>query len=341
MARPTRTAAIPEPPEGGAGPSPLFAQVIAEQRGREPFVPLDRYIPTGFACRLEALMEHAYATGSWFLFTAFPGDGKSTALEHFEGAHAPSREPGGDGSSTRIVPVLSTRVSSGVQSTDRLVGALADELGAVPRIGPSRTRAWLVGAIVRAKVRMIVIDDAHELRLGQLSYLRELTDQLKRRGVRPSVVLLAAVNSKEPRSCDPWRLIVKDPLVAEQFRRRLNGPDPVVRVAGLSEAEVGRVLRTWELQYAPAFPELALARWAGSLFTWLTDKRNDTAGAGRARMKQLAEVVHAALGLAWAEERPGNAHDGMDLYDAALRLTVRGDASPVFDVDLDELRRAS
>lgn len=336
----TTTAALPMPPGDPdrpgdpANPGPLVTQILAELAGGAPFLPIERFIRTGFAVRLLAVLEHVMATGTWMIVTALPGDGKSTTLDHFIGRHAAHWVDGEGGQRVRIVPVLATRVSRGVGSADRLMVALAHGLGAVPNLRAYQFRDWLVGAIVRAGVRMIAIDDAHELTMGQLSYLRELTDQLASRGHRVAIVLLAASATTDPRAGNPWRLVAANDLVAEQFRRRLNGPDPIVHVAGLSRPEVGRVLKTWEVLYHERFPELELARWTGSVFHWLTDERNDTAGSGRVRMKHLADVVDAALALAWAEARPGLRADGMDLYHAALRLTVRGFTHVVLDVEL-------
>jgi hypothetical protein len=233
----------------------------------------------------------------------------------------------------RVVPVLATRVSLGMRSADRLMVALATGLGAVPNLRSYRFRDWLVGAIADAGVRMIVIDDAHELTVAQLSYLRELTDHLGSRGHRVGLVLLAASHGSDPRGGNPWKLIEGKGLVAEQFRRRLNGPDPVVYVAGLTKREVGSVLKTWETLYREWFPDLQLTKWAESLFGWLTDTRN-AGDTGRVRMRYLAEAVNGTLALAWAEGRIGLRPDGMDLYETVVRLTTRGFTYAVLDIEL-------
>lgn len=328
-----RTAVAAPAPDEEPGVAPLVVQILSEAAGRAPFVPVVRYVPTGFAVRLLAILEHVLLTGTWMIVTALPGDGKSTALDRFLSLHPEHWVDLGGGSRRRVVPVLATRVSLGLASADRLMIALAHGLGAVPNLRGYRFRDWLVGAIASAGVRMIVIDDAHELTVAQLSYLRELTDHLSSRGCRVALVLLAASHGSDPREGNPWQLIEGRGLVAEQFRRRLNGPDPVVYVAGLTRREVGAVLKTWEALYREWFPDLELAKWAGSVFTWLTDKRN-AGDTGRVRMRYLAEAVNGALALAWAEGRTGLLPDAMDLYHTVVRLTTRGFTFAVLDAEL-------
>lgn len=125
-------------------------------------MPLALFVPTGFAVRLLAILEHVLLTGTWMIVTALPGDGKSTALDRFVTRHAAHWVDLADGKRRRVVPVLATRVSLGMGSAERLMVALAHGLGAVPNLRGYRFRDWLVGAIADAGVRMIVIDDAHE-----------------------------------------------------------------------------------------------------------------------------------------------------------------------------------
>lgn len=322
-------------PTSGDQPAvaPLITQIVSEASGRAPFVPPALFVPTGFAVRLLATLEHVLLTSTWMIVTALPGDGKSTALDRFITTHAAHWVDLADGKRRRVVPVLATRVSLGMGSADRLMIALAHGLGAVPNLRGYRFRDWLVGAIADAGVRMIVIDDAHELTTAQLSYLRELTDHLTSRGCRVALVLLAASAGGDPRAGNPWRLIEGNSLVAEQFRRRLNGPDPVVYVAGLNKREVGAVLKTWETLYRDRFPDLELAKWAGSIFEWLTDSRN-AGTTGRVRMRYLAEAINGTLALAWAEGRTGLRPDAMDLYHTVVRITTRGFTYAVLDAEL-------
>jgi hypothetical protein len=323
----------PRDPRDPADRSPLLVQLRAAEGGRPPFIPARRFIPTGFSHRLMSVLGHAMTTGAWYLVTALSGDGKSKSLAQFRSEHPAFivEEPGGR--RVRKVPVLTTRVSSGIQSADKLMHALAHGLGAVPSLREAERRQWLVEALRTAEVRLIVIDDAHELTMHQLSYLRELTGQLAELGWEPAVVLLAACDSTDPRSGQPWKMIVRSDLVAEQFNRRLDGPDPIVFIEGLSRVEVGRVLSTWDLLYRDRFPDLHLATWTTSAFGWLTDPRNDKARTGLVRMRHLTATVNAALAVAWAEERTGLRSDGMDLYGAALRITVRGYTIAVVPAD--------
>lgn len=322
-------------PVDGTPPSPvptssLPARLAALAEHVRVFRWDERFIPTAFATRLLALLEYALKTGTWFVVCAQPGDGKSTALAHFRtSAHAAHVVESPEGLGVTRVPVLATRVSSGIQSADRLMIALASGLGALPNLRAYKLRQWFVDACVRAGVGLIAIDDAHELSGAQLSYLRELTGQLAEQGLRPAVLLLAASASLDPAAQPLWRLISGDALTHAQFRRRLDGTDPLVLVEGLSEPEVGAVLRTLEHRYREQFPGLRLQPLAHSMFGWLTDARLDPLRVRRVRMGYLCDLVHAALADAALAGPEGVENVGRLLHAAAIRLAVRGYAYSV------------
>lgn len=298
-----------------------LARIIAATAGgRAPFIPNSDFILTGFADRLLKTLQLAYDKKESHVVCARSGDGKSTTLRQFHALHPRSR----DASGVARVPVLSTRVPTGRQSADALMVALAERLGAVPNIRLLRMRQSVVSGCVRAGVRMIVIDDAHELTLGQLNYLRELTDRLREMERPVTVALLAGTSSLDPADQPLWKLVGQAGLTAEQIKERLDGTDPLVLINGLSRREVGGVLATLERTYSDSFPELRLTPWTSSMFEWLTDPRVDATRSGYVRMRSICQVVESALADAWAREMPGLDEGGLLLRDAAIRLVTRG-----------------
>ncbi len=308
----------------------------AARRGYAPFAWRDQFIPTGFSQRLLDILDLAYSSSHWFVVFGQSGDGKSTTLREFVRRHPIERSDG-----VRQVPVVSTRVPTGRFAADHLVQALAQKFGALPNLRSSQMRQWLVTACVHQGVRLIVIDDAHELRVSQLNYLRELTDQIKDLGVDVGVVLLSVTNGKEPKTQPIWRLIVDNGLETQQFSNRLDGTDPIVLVESLSRGEVGRVLQTLEEIYRTDFPELKLACWTKSVFGWLTDPRVDYARMGRVRMKAVRQIVEAALAEAAAKRMTGLDEGGEMLQRASVRLAVRGGDYSVVTAEDQESTQAT
>ena len=318
------------------GPNDHLQVVLAAHRsGREPFRWRNRYIPTGFSARLLPLLEYALETSSWLVVCARSGDGKSTTLRHFQSQHPFRRDADG----VLRGDVIATRVPVGRGSADALLVALAEQLGAIPNLRLARLRQAVVSSIARAGIRLIVIDDAHELTLPQLNYLRELTDMLKdlRRdtGAEVGLILLAVADTTDPGEQPLWRLIARSRLATEQFNNRLDGTSPLVMVESLSRDEVGRVLATYQRLYADLFPSLRLTPWTQLVFDWLTDRRIETAKTGRVRMRSVRRLLEAVLAEAWARELPGLDAEGRMLYDAAVRLAVRGTAYTSVADDLE------
>jgi len=305
--------------------------IVSARANRPAFVWQDRFLPTGFARRLTAVLERSFESGRWYVVFAQSHDGKTTALRKFRRTHSVADVDG-----VRKIPVLATRTPTGRFSADHLVLALIQELGTVPNLRLTVLRSWLVRAVRMAGVRLIVIDDAHELTLAQLNYLRELTDQLKDAGIVVGVVLLAVTTSQQPKDQRLWRLIRESGLDARQFSNRLDGVDPLVLVPSLSKPELGKVLKSLEELYRPTFPDLKLAMWTTSMFDWLTAPTIDHARMGRVRMGAVCEVVRAALDLAWALGLRGLDPDGRMLSDAAFRLATRGDTFSRVDDEEDD-----
>jgi hypothetical protein len=109
---------------------------------------------------------------------AVPGSGKSYGIADLVASAGAAKRPDGH---TRL-PILAVCAPKGKAGPSALGIALSPAFGVVPRmtgypLGDAR-RAWLVGQVARAEVELIVIDDAHDLTLDHLAYVKELTDNL-------------------------------------------------------------------------------------------------------------------------------------------------------------------
>jgi len=188
----------------------------------------------------------------------------------------------------------------------------------------SQRRPWLVHMLARTGVELLIIDDAQDLSLAHLAYLKELTDNLAAPPYQHRLGLCLV--SASERGVVPLRetLEHREGLLWRQFRRRLDTERPYCLVRGHSEEEVREVLAGYEDLYRPQLPALALCRWAGSIYQWLTHPALDLEGSRRVTMDHLARLVILAL-------RRAHAAGAQDVDGALLRAAA----------DLMTLRRAA
>lgn len=75
----------------------------------------------------------------------------------------------------------------------------------------------------------------------------------------------------------------------------VDGLEPYCRIEGHTSEEVRETLAALEKVYCEALPQLNLRRWAGSIYTWLTQSVLDPTNSGRVTMNYLMKLVKAAL----------------------------------------------
>jgi hypothetical protein len=116
-----------------------------------------------------------------------------------------------------------------------------------------------------------------------------------------------------------------------QFWRRVDHVHPDCRIASHTEGEVRDMLRALERIYRPAFPELHVQQWTGSIYTWLTHPWLDPHKSGRVIMDHLMKLVTTAL--QWAYLRGERDVNPTHLAAAAEALTLRRDTIHLIDAD--------
>jgi len=139
----------------------------------------------------------------------------------------------------------------------------------------------------------LIVDDAHDLSLEHLMFIKEITDQGRLQYDHPLGLCLVAAGRGNTIPLKET-LDLPDPTWL-QFRRRLDKLNPFCRIAGHTSEEVREILAALETVYRELFPQLNLRQWTGSIYTWLTQPVLDPTSSGRVTMDYLMKLVTTAL----------------------------------------------
>ena len=148
--------------------------IDSSQEQRSPFVLNRDFLETPFERRFQGWLRHSLQNRSWHVIAAVPGSGKSSGIHDLllhSGAYKEARGV------TRL-PVLAVRSPKNEAREQGLVTALASSFGVLPSTSAAFRRIWLVKMIASAQVECLIIDDAQDLNLRHLAFLKELTDNL-------------------------------------------------------------------------------------------------------------------------------------------------------------------
>jgi len=257
---------------------------------RPAFVVHDYFLETAFELRFQGLLCSAWHHRTWHVIAALPGSGKSLGiadLTHQSDSYKNMR-------GATHLPILAIRAPKNGGKDLALGMALCAAFGIVPTMPWYVRRSWLVQAMADAQVECIVIDDAQDLNLAHLAFLKELTDNLAappyRRQV--SLCLVTAHNG----AVIPLKEVFSRPdTLWRQFRRRLDTERPFCVVQGHTEEEVRSILVAFEDIYRSQLPDLQLGRWTRPIFTWLTHATLDPDGSKRVTMDHLTRLVTSTL----------------------------------------------
>ena len=175
--------------------------------------------------------------------------------------------------------------------------------------------------------KLIVVDDAHDLSLKHLMFLKEVTDQGRLQyNHRLGLCLVAAGRG----ATIPLKEILDQPeTMWVQFRRRMDKLEPFCRIAGHTSEEVRTVLATLEIAYRELFPQLNLRQWSGIIYTWLTQSLLDPTNSGRVSMDNLMKLVTTVL--EWTYEAGLTDVKEETLEEAADLLMLRRDTFRIID----------
>src|SRR2546423_14442299 len=135
----------------------------------------DSFIETAFEQRFQGLLRQAWKLKRWHVIVAEPGSGKTMGIRDVS-AQA-SREAGMMGG--RRYPVLAVTAPKNDAKAAALGNFLLTALGLSARGHWSERKYLLFELLLQYGVECLVIDDAHDLSMPHLIFLKELTDQLQ------------------------------------------------------------------------------------------------------------------------------------------------------------------
>ncbi len=284
----------------------------------------DGFIQTPFECRFQGLLRESWHRRSWHVMVAEPGSGKTMGICDLR--DEASRQAGTIGG--RRYPVLAVTAPKNDPKEAALGNFLLTALGLSSRGRWSERKYLLFELLIQYGVECLVIDDAHDLSMPHLIFLKELTDQLQLSFSQPLGLCLVAAGRG---ASIPLKDVFDQPeTMWIQFRRRLDHIHPYCRIASHTEAEVRDILLALERIYRPSFPELNLQQWTGSIYTWLTHPLLDPQKSGRVIMDHLVKLITTALEWSYAQAEIDVSPKHLEA--AAEQLTLRRDNIHVVDV---------
>ncbi len=272
------------------------------------------FVETPFTKRFQATLRSSLHKRSWHVIVADPGSGKTMSIRDLiETTGSPA-----------ILAVTCPKNNDDEQALgDQLFTALGVKLP-----GHWRTRKpKLMGHLHQYGTKLIVVDDAHDLSLQHLMFLKEVTDQGRLQyNHRLGLCLVAAGRG----NTIPLKEILDQPeTMWLQFRRRMDKLEPFCRIAGHTSEEVREILAALEIAYQELFPQLNLRQWSGIIYTWLTQSLLDPTNSGRVTMDNLMKLVTTAL--EWTYEAGKTDVKEETLEQAASLLMLRRETFRIID----------
>src|SRR6266849_5828326 len=191
----------------------------------------DGFIETPFERRFQGLLRQAWHKRSWHVIVAEPGSGKTMGICDLR--DEASRQAGMLGG--RRYPVLALTAPKNDPKEAALGNLLLVALGLGGRGHWSERKYLLYELLIQYGVECLVIDDAHDLSMPHLIFLKELTDQLilSFPSQRPLGLCLVAAGRG---ASIPLKDVFDQPeTMWIQFRRRLDRVYPYCRIASHTE----------------------------------------------------------------------------------------------------------
>ncbi len=291
----------------------------------------DGFIETPFERRFQGLLRQAWQQRSWHVIVAEPGSGKTMGIGDLrdEAQHSAGMVGG------RRYPVLAVTAPKNDPREAASGNLLLASLGVGARGRWSERKYLLFDLLGQYGVECVICDDAHDLSMPHLIFLKELTDHLFL--ACPSHPLGLCLVTAGRGASIPLKDVFDQPeTMWMQFRRRLDCLQPYCRVVSHTEGEVRDILIALEQIYRPSFPALNLQQWTSSVYTWLTHPLLDPQKSGRVLMDPLMKLVTTALKWSYAQAEANV--NAKHLEAAAELLTLRRDSIQIIDAENNRLK---
>src|SRR5260370_2857945 len=157
----------------------------------------------------------------------------------------------------------------------------------------STRKPKLMGHLHQYGTEFLIVDDAPDLSLEHLMWLKEVTDQGLLQYDHPLGLCLVAAGRGDTIPLKET-FDLPDPTWL-QFRRRFDKLAPFCRVASHTSEEVRDILSTLEQEYQPLFPQLSLSQWTTSLYPCLPHPVLAPTRSGRVTMANLMKLLVTPL----------------------------------------------
>jgi AAA domain len=272
------------------------------------------FIENAFARRFQTMLSSARYNRSWHVLVADPGAGKTTCIRDLQ------KRAGG----RSILAVVTPKNNDDEQALgDQIFAAL----GVTIRGHWSTRKPKLMGHLHQFGTECLVVDDAHDLSMPHLMFLKEVTDQGRLQYDHPLGLCLVAAGRGN--TIPLKEILDQSEPTWLQWRRRLDPMQPFCRIAGHTSEEILEILATLETVFQPLLPQINLRQWTSSIYDWLTHSVLDPASSGRVSMDNLMKLVLAAL--EWSYEAKATDVQVEYLERAAALLVLRHDTFRIID----------
>ena len=238
------------------------------------------FVGTPFAQRFQAMLRSSLHKRSWHVLVADPGSGKTVGIRNLV-------------QTTGAPVILAVTAPKNNDDEQALGNQLFTALGLKSRGRWNERKPTLIGSMVQFGTKLLIVDDAQDLSLEHLMFIKEVTDQGRLQYGYPLGLCLVTAGRG---NAIPLKEILDQPDPTWlQFRRRLDPLEPFCRIAGHTSEEVREILAALETVYRELLPQLNLHRWSGAMYTWLTQPVLDPTNSGRVTMDYLMKLVTTAL----------------------------------------------
>src|SRR6266704_4943951 len=279
-----------------------------------PLFRQDIFVETAFEKRFQAMLRSAWHKRSWHVIVADTGAGKSMGIRDLMKT-----------AGSKVV--LAVTAPKNNDDEMALGNQLFTALGLPLRGRWSDRKPKLMGHLYQYGTECLIIDDAHDLSLEHLMFIKELTDQGR---LQYDYALGLCLVTAGRGNTIPLKEIFDQPDPTWlQFRRRLDKLEPFCRIAGHTSEEVREILAALETVYRELLPQLNLHRWSGAMYTWLTQPVLDPTNSGRVTMDYLMKLVTTAL--EWSHAAGETDVKTEMLESAASLLVLRRDTLRIID----------
>jgi len=270
-----------------------FSMDIIEKESALMNVYKHAFIETPFARRFQGFINEVRFERKWAIVGAYSRNGKTWCIKDLIENSGAVKEYNGY---TRI-PIIAVRSPDGSTPTD-LISSICRCFGFVPISNSAAQKKWLISSIPKLGVEQIIIDDAHELNLSHLKFIKWLTDSLELEMNHYVSIVFSSIVSAN--SISIWNKIQQ--YRHEDWMQQLYERFSLCReIPSHTCNEVAEILYGYEELYRPFVPDISLVKYTDNIYSWLICPELDIHNCRRVAMEHLAKLVFESVKVAYIE----------------------------------------